>query len=70
MGVAFQCRLTLKGVAVDGAIEHPRTDDAMSGESGYAGCRFPVAMRDAGPQAFAAPAATIVRAMLVDAQAS
>lgn len=49
----------LEGIAVDGAIEHPGRDDAARGEGGNAGCCFPVAMRNAGPQAFSAQASTM-----------
>src|SRR6185437_2717082 len=46
----------LEGITIDRTIEHPGLDDAARGQSGDAGCCFPMAVRNAGPQTFATPA--------------
>ena len=49
----------LEGVAIDWAVEHEGRDHATGGQAGDESRRFPVAMRDADAQAFAAAAAAV-----------
>jgi hypothetical protein len=49
----------LEGVAVDRAIEHERRDHAARGQASDESRRFPMAVRDADTQAFAAAAAAV-----------
>jgi hypothetical protein len=51
--------LALEGIAIDRAVEHEGSDHAARGQAGdESGC-FPVAVRDADTQAFAAAAAAV-----------
>ena len=49
----------LEGVAIDRAVEHKGRDHAARGQAGDESRRFPVAVRDADTQAFAAAAAAV-----------
>ena len=49
----------LEGEAVDRAVEDERRDEAAQRQPADEGRRFPVAVRNADPQTFAAPAASI-----------
>ena len=49
----------VEGVAIDWAVEHEGRDHATGGQAGDESRRFPVAMRDADAQAFAAAAAAV-----------
>lgn len=49
----------LQGVAVDRPVENPRRDEASQCERPDEGCRFPVAVRNASPEPFAARAASM-----------
>ena len=60
----------LEGIAVDRPIKDPGCDDAARGQPGEECRRFPMAVRNADPQAFAALARPCLRAILVEAQVS
>ncbi len=49
----------LEGEPVDRAVEHERRDHAACGQARDEGCRFPVAVRNAGAQALATAAAAV-----------
>jgi hypothetical protein len=49
----------LESETVDGSVDHERRDETAQRERAYERGRFPMPMRDADPQTFAAPAAAV-----------
>lgn len=51
--------VSLERKAVDGPVDDKGGDEAAHRQSAYEGCRFPMTMRDADPQAFSYAASTV-----------